>query len=479
MNRPFDAKRYRRLLEGLEVTVLKLSEVEQENEKMRLDSGYFAKLPVEIQKRIEDSRHAKLGSLCATFRKGIFDIKADSYVEEGIPFVRIANLRDGLISDAGLAYITEKTHMAEKATALRYGDLVLSKTAYAAASFVNLRECNASQDTIAVRLSEEGRRLCDGAYLAIYLNSKYGIALMRRQFQGNVQEHLSLDDGRKIPVPLFDAKLQAAVKAALAQADAELHRAEVHLTRAETTLTAALGLDGWQPPQALSYTRRASQAFTAGRLDAEYFSPRVSELLMRLRASGRTVGEVAPARRERFVPSANGTFRYIEIGAVNSDGTANADTVEMTDAPSRATQVVRAGDVITSTVRPIRRLSALVLPEQDGAVASSGFVVLKPQDVLAEALLTYLRLPLICELMDLHTSASLYPAISENDLLNLPFPDITETDCEHISQNVRDAHAARHLARDLLAAAQRAVEIAIEQDEAAALAYLAEQGSPD
>lgn len=34
---------------------------------------------------------------------------------------------------------------------------------------------------------------------------------------------------------------------------------------------AALGLDGWKPPQSLSYTGRASQAFAAGRIDAEHF----------------------------------------------------------------------------------------------------------------------------------------------------------------------------------------------------------------
>jgi len=50
--------------------------------------------------------------------------------------------------------------------------------------------------------------------------------------------------------------------------------------------------------------------------------------------------------------------------------------------------------------------------------------VLEPKTIAPEVLLTYLRLPIICELMDLHTSASLYPAISERDLLKLPIPKI-------------------------------------------------------
>lgn len=90
-------------------------------------------------------------------------------------------------------------------------------------------------------------------------------------------------------------------------------------------------------------------------------------------------------------------------------------------------------------------------------------------------LLTYLRLPVICELMNLQTSASMYPAISESALLQLPFPEIESAAAKKIADAVRTAHAARHRARQLLAAAQRAVEIAIEESDAAANAFLATQ----
>jgi type I restriction enzyme S subunit len=92
--------------------------------------------------------------------------------------------------------------------------------------------------------------------------------------------------------------------------------------------------------------------------------------------------------------------------------------------------------------------------------------------VPAEVLLTYLRLPVFCELMDLHTSASLYPAISDHDLLALPLPEIEVAAQEVIVSAVRSAHSARKRAHDLLAQAKRAVEIAIENSEAAALEYL-------
>lgn len=96
-------------------------------------------------------------------------------------------------------------------------------------------------------------------------------------------------------------------------------------------------------------------------------------------------------------------------------------------------------------------------------------MVLQPRDVPAEVLLTYLRLPQICELMDLHTSASLYPAISEADLLALPFHPIANEAEAEIVHTVQSAHTARRQANALLEDAKRAVEIAIEDNEQAAL----------
>lgn len=458
-------------MEGLDVTVLRLREVLTDNEKFRIDDGYFAKLPVQTQRRIDAMPHARLGTLCEVFRKGIFDIKADTYANSGVPFVRIGNMNDGLIDDADIAYITPQAHAVEGATALHYGDLVLSKTAYAAASFVNVPECNVSQDTIAVRLSSDGAAEFKTGFIAAYLNCRYGLALMARQFQGNVQSHLSLPDGRKVAIPKFGPRLQADTDQAYRDADAELRAAKEAMKFAEETLAAGLGLRDWQPPEPLTYTRHASEVFAARRLDAEYFAPRVRELLVRLGDSGRTLREVAPPRHENFLPSRTGEFDYIEISDVHNDGTAGSTRLPECDAPSRATQFVRAKDVITSTVRPIRRLSALIRADQAGSVCSSGFVVLEPRAVAPEVLLTYLRLPVVCELMALHTSASMYPAISETDLLGLPFPRISENS-ERIVAAIQRAHASRRHAHQLLQRAKQAVEIAIERDESTALRSL-------
>lgn len=416
----------------------------------------------------------ELGTLFTRFVKGIFDINADAYVDEGIPFIRIQNLKDGLIDNRGMAFIPKEIHESEHKTELRKGDIVLSKTAYPAASLFTFDRGNTSQDTIATTLSEYGRKYYRAPAVVAYLNSKFGQSLLWRQFQGNVQLHLSLEDGRKVPIPRFSEALQTGIENCFNRAISLREAAARSIENAEHPLLRALGLDTWVPLEALSYARSSTEVFAAGRLDSQYFAPRVDELMKRLGRDGQRLGDVAPARHERFRPADSGHFNYIEIGGLGADGTATAESLAQTEAPSRATQFVRAGDVITSTVRPIRRLSALIAPEQDGSVCSSGFVVLEPRDISGEVLLTYLRLPLVCELMDLHTSATMYPAISEGDLLALPIPAIDASTQRAIQQSVRDAANKREQANRLLNAAKRAVEISIEDSEASALAYLQE-----
>ena len=128
--------------------------------------------------------------------------------------------------------------------------------------------------------------------------------------------------------------------------------------------------------------------------------------------------------------------------------------------------------MVTSTVRSIRRLSALIAPEQNDFVCSSGFVLLQPRAIAPEVLLTHLRLQPVCELMDLHTRASLYPSISESDLLGLPVPRVDSRVQDSEVAAVRASQVSRRRATRLLDAAKRAVEIAIEDSEGAALAHL-------
>lgn len=441
------------------------------SDKNRIDAKYFSKAAVKARQLVDARANRSLGQITAVLRKGIFDIKADTYTEagDGVPFVRISDLGSGVVHGDRTAWISEDAHQAEISTALSSGDIAISKTAYPAAALINVPRCNVSQDVIATRLSPAGKKMFHEEYVVAFLRSSLGMELMAAEFQGNVQEHLGLGDARRLKIPVLGRQTQDRIRSGFRDAiklQAEARRLQ---ESAESQMAVALGLSRISDVAPLTYHVKAKSAAAAKRLDAEYFAPRITRLISLLGKSNLTLADVAPMRREKFDRSIQRVINYIEIGDLAPDGTAAATSIDSGEAPSRAAWHVRSGDVITSTVRPIRRLSALIEKDQDGAVCSSGFVVLQPKKVRPEILLTYLKLPLFCELMNLHTSASMYPAISDRDLLALPFSPVEAAVEKAVCEAVGKARQARQRAAKLLFAVTDAVAVAMERSEAEAV----------
>lgn len=79
--------------------------------------------------------------------------------------------------------------------------------------------------------------------------------------------------------------------------------------------------------------------------------------------------------------NAGGTdFQYIDLTSVDRvTGTiGETATISADDAPSRAQQIVREGDVIFATTRPTQMRWAVIPAEFDGQIASTGYCVLRP-----------------------------------------------------------------------------------------------------
>ena len=93
----------------------------------------------------------------------------------------------------------------------------------------------------------------------------------------------------------------------------------------------------------------------------------------------------------------NELFTYIDIASVNRETKQVEEAVEILthEAPSRARQIVKAGDILVSTVRPNLNAVAHLNSQFDGATASTGFTVLrtKPQRLDSWYLYYWVRTP--------------------------------------------------------------------------------------
>lgn len=83
----------------------------------------------------------------------------------------------------------------------------------------------------------------------------------------------------------------------------------------------------------------------------------------------------------RWQDVAGQEFQYIDLTSVdrNTRAIGNTETIDSETAPSRAQQIVRLGDVIFGTTRPMLKRYCLIPAEYDGQICSTGYCVLRPK----------------------------------------------------------------------------------------------------
>lgn len=149
---------------------------------------------------------------------------------------------------------------------------------------------------------------------------------------------------------------------------------------------------------------------------------------------GRIRSCVMPIKMWTPPTSEVGGFRYVDIGSVDREAKCVTGATDMStaDAPSRARQILKADDVLVSTVRPNLNAVALVPASLDGAVGSTGFTVLRADQkcLRPRYLFHWVRTPtFVTEMVKKATGAS-YPAVSDRIVLDsyMPLPEVDEQD---------------------------------------------------
>lgn len=142
-----------------------------------------------------------------------------------------------------------------------------------------------------------------------------------------------------------------------------------------------------------------------------------------------TLGEVT-ADVEQRQPVDEEEFIYIDIASVNREKKRIQDPQHLLghQAPSRARKVVAAGDVIVSMTRPNLNAVAIVPPELDDQIASTGFDVLRAIEIDPRWIFYTVRSNEFIESMSDLVQGALYPAIRSKDIRNykLALPPLSE-----------------------------------------------------
>jgi len=186
------------------------------------------------------------------------------------------------------------------------------------------------------------------------------------------------------------------------------------------------------------------------RFDAEHYNPKFLETENLLKGtSHKFLFEVARVSKARKNPAKKPEldFKYIDISNIDlTFGTITAQRIKGFLAPSRARKLVRENDIIISTVRPNRNAVAIIPTEFDGDICSTGFSVIKAEKINPYFLFAFLKTKFAIHQLVRQTMASMYPAVSEDDIANIIVPVVSDKIQMEVEKLVKQARQKKQLA---------------------------------
>lgn len=287
---------------------------------------------------------------------------------------------------------------------------------------------------------------------------------------------------RSFKLSIVAKEFQQQIKGAIDKAHAVSLSAKALYARAETLLLDALGLRNWQPPQPLAYEQPASAAWAAGRLDAEHFQPQYAALFSLLAQKGDLrLGDYLTEQVRRGISP-----EYVEDGDVVVINSRHVGATHVELETNRATSrallnlqtetrgEVVVGDVLlNSTGRDTIGRCQCVLEDVE-AVADNHVAIIRPKLELDPVYLACFlhALPGQMQTESNWTGSSGQIELRPDSIENYRVWNAPPKIQVEIRSQIEQSHMVRRQAKQLLEAAKRAVEIAIEDSEAAALVFL-------
>ena len=367
-------------------------------------------------------------------------------------------------------------------SSLRVNDLILStRGTVGNCAVVTSETLPANIDQDVARIASADGSSCQPFFLLAYLNGRFGQDYVARHSTGMVQQGLSLAAVRSFPVPVLTDRFQAAITRVVDEALREKRTGRTKHTAAADTLLAALGPGDWRPTEPLAYTARATTVAAAKRLDAQYFMPAKERVCWSLaQLPGRPLADIVVSVRDMLVPhNAPSTMwvRNYDVTDALQPLLGSNKRVSRAVGLGSVKKVLVDGDVVISRLRAYLREIAVVRAGDDvPSVGSSEFIVLRLSETRCEmdpeTLMVFLRSLPVQMVLKWCQDGSQHPRFSEGDLVSIPVPDVVGEASGRIAALVRQGFAAEERVRRLLDTAKRAVEVAIEDGELGAFAYL-------
>ena len=453
----------------MQFSIIKKSDIDKAR---RFDAEYFKPYYIELYK-ILSLNFFKPNKELTTIKSGTTPKNRNDTLKEGIVLLKTDNIRNNILSpDEEYFYITPEVNNKMRSSQVFPRDVlinivgattdVIGRVAYIPYSFPT---ANITQAMAYCRIKDE--TILKPEFLFIYLQTFYGKGQIKRLARPTGQYNLNLNEVGQILIPVLHNNFQQQIENLVKQAYEHQKQSKQLYREAEQLLLEELGLLDYRPKHRLTFTTTKKQVNEARRFDAEYFQPKYEEVIRKIKeypGGSKKIKELFSQVKSSFSKDLEYWY-YIEISDINiATGEIILNLYQKKELPANAKIKVKKGDVIISKVRPNRGAITIIDTEKENLIVSGAFTVLREKNNFKkEVLLTFLKSPVIKNILLRFNTGTSYPVIKDEDILNFEIPLIRPELQEEIAQKIRQSFALRRQSKSLLEVAKKRVEEEIEK----------------
>lgn len=470
------------MLEGLEIAEEYLSVMLK---KERLDSNYAAFPNRNVLKRILETQNWKtLGEVVNYISSGhtpyLYDVKS----EGDIGFITVECISDLKLHFDRLKSIT-KEHFENE---FKNNRLVKDSVCCT----IKRRICKAfpvTKDFGDLAFNQDisfflpKTEIVNPVYLATYLCSNIGQSFAFRQMTEQMNPYISVGNLKSLPIVILSMSFQKKIAALFEVAQQLSENSTQSYSSAETILLETIGLKDFEPSTDAVNVKSYKDSFlTSGRLDSEYYQKKYEEVVSHIKAQKYDMLSNLVTIKKSIEPGSDAYsdegLPFMRVSDFNKLGLSE---------PDKKLSSAFCSDNAT-LIKKFKPKKETILFSKDGSVGTA-YMLRKDEDLITSGAILHLTVKdksqIIPEYLTLALNSKLVQMQAERDaggsiilhwriseIENVVVPIIDYTKQEEIAKLVEESFRLKKQSEQLLETAKRAVELAIEQDEEAAMLYI-------
>jgi len=307
-------------------------------------------------------------------------------------------------------------------------------------------------------------------FLFAFLKTKYAINQLVRLTMASMYPAVSEEDIETILIPLPPSSFQENIESMLKDFCKKLNEANTKYRQAEDLLNRVLYLDELNIIKPKTFEVKFNDVEPTLRFDVEHYQPKykqVKEFIENSSYEVKKLREVVEISNKKIDPSQEPTkyFNYIELANINPSTGEIEEYSQIIGhkAPSRARMVVKSGDVLVASLSGSLDNVGLIPIELDGAIASTGFFVIRSRNFLSEFLFLLFRTDLIKLQLEEKTAGAIMSAVPKTTFGDILIPLVPIEKQNPIANLINESFKLHKEARELLNKAKKEVEDFIEK----------------